>query len=108
MVFIEELSYALGGQVFAVHLNLVASVLLISPVSALAGIALNALSRRHEYEADRFAASHAGAGALAAALKKLSVDNLANLYPHPLYVMAYYSHPPLLSRLKRLEANMPR
>ncbi|MDH5382488.1 MAG: M48 family peptidase, partial [Cyclobacteriaceae bacterium] len=36
------------------------------------------------------------------ALKKLSVDNLSNLYPHKAYVFVHYSHPPLLERLKEL------
>jgi len=40
--------------------------------------------------------------ALARALKKLSVDSLSNLYPHPLYVFFHYSHPPLLERLKAI------
>lgn len=103
MVFSEELSYALGGSKYAIHLNLIAFVILFSPISAITGVALNALSRKHEFEADHFAALHADAQALATALKKLSVDNLSNLYPHPLYVFVHYSHPPLLSRLKRLK-----
>jgi STE24 endopeptidase len=41
--------------------------------------------------------------ALAAALKKLSVKNLSNMMPHPAYVFFHYSHPPLLSRLEKLE-----
>lgn len=103
MLFSEELSYALGGSTYAVHLNLIAFVILFSPISALTGVALNALSRKHEYEADAFAAQTADAQALATALKKLSVDNLSNLYPHPLYVWVHYSHPPLLNRLQRLK-----
>jgi STE24 endopeptidase len=41
---------------------------------------------------------------LADALKKLSVKNLSNMMPHPAYVFFHYSHPPLLSRLEKLEA----
>lgn len=103
VVFSEQLSYALGGEAYAIHLNLIAFVMLFSPVTALTGIALNGLSRRHEYQADRYAAQHADAQALATALKKLSVHSLSNLYPHPMYVWVHYSHPPLLSRLKQLE-----
>jgi STE24 endopeptidase len=39
------------------------------------------------------------------ALKKLSVDNLSNLLPHPLYVSLNYSHPPVLQRIKAILAS---
>jgi STE24 endopeptidase len=65
---------------------------------------LNGLSRRHERDADRFAvATTGGSRALADALKKLAAHNLANLTPHPLYVLLNYSHPPLLERIKAIE-----
>lgn len=61
------------------------------------------LSRRHEWEADRFACDLTGAPeALATALIKLSRENLANLHPHPLYARFYYSHPPVVERVRRL------
>ncbi len=61
------------------------------------------ISRRRESEADRFAVTLAGEEAfLQSSLIKLSKDNLSNLYPHPLYVFFYYSHPPLVERLKKL------
>jgi STE24 endopeptidase len=61
------------------------------------------LSRRHEWEADRFAAELTGRPLdLASALIKLSRENLANLYPHPLYAAFYYTHPPLIERVRRL------
>ncbi len=60
-------------------------------------------SRKHEREADDFALSLTGKPeAMAAALKKLSRDNLANLFPHPLYAAFHYSHPPLVKRVERL------
>ena len=63
------------------------------------------LSRRHEWEADRFAVELTGRpGALASALVKLSRDNLANLHPHPVYAAFYYSHPPVVARIARLLA----
>jgi STE24 endopeptidase len=40
---------------------------------------------------------------LAEALIKLSKENLANLHPHPLYAAFYYSHPPVVERVKRLQ-----
>ena len=60
---------------------------------------LNWWSRRHEYQADAFAARTLGATEpLVAALRKLNVKNLSNLTPHPLYSGFYYSHPTLLER----------
>jgi STE24 endopeptidase len=61
------------------------------------------LSRQHEWQADRFGCELSGApDALAAALIKLSGENLANLHPHPIYAMFYYSHPPVVERVQRL------
>jgi STE24 endopeptidase len=60
-------------------------------------------SRRHEYEADRFASAlTADPQSLATALIKLSKDNLSNLFPHPLYAGFYYSHPPVVERVRKL------
>ena len=61
------------------------------------------ISRRHEREADSFALQITGkARPLAEALIKLGADNLANLHPHPLYAAVYYSHPPLVQRVRRI------
>jgi STE24 endopeptidase len=63
----------------------------------------NAISRHFERQADDFAMKLIGSGEpLANALVKLSVDNLANLYPQKLYAYFNYSHPPVLERIKRL------
>jgi STE24 endopeptidase len=61
------------------------------------------LSRKNEFEADAYAKENYNGNALSMALKKLSVDSLSNLYPHPLYVFFHYSHPPLLKRLEKIE-----
>ena len=61
------------------------------------------LSRRHEWQADRFATELTGAPQdLASALVKLSSENLANLHPHPLYAWFHYSHPPMVERVRAL------
>jgi STE24 endopeptidase len=63
----------------------------------------NALSRYFERQADDFAMKLIGSGKpLADALVKLSVDNLANLYPQKLYAYFNYSHPPVLERIRKL------
>ncbi|HKJ89486.1 MAG TPA: M48 family metallopeptidase [Oceanipulchritudo sp.] len=64
----------------------------------------NALSRRHEYEADAFAREALGndPAPLMQALRVLSEKNLSNLTPHRLYSAFYYSHPTLLEREKSL------
>lgn len=67
--------------------------------------ALSSLSRRNEIEADCFASELTrDPEALSSALVKLSVENLANLHPDPLYAWMYYSHPPVVERVKRLRA----
>lgn len=102
MVFNENLSIALGGSQQAIHLNLIAFGILFSPISGITGLLMSLLSRKNEFEADAYAKETFSGTALANALKKLSVDSLSNLYPHPVYVFFHYSHPPLLQRLKAL------
>jgi STE24 endopeptidase len=102
MIQNENLSIALGGSQLALHLNLLAFGILFSPISGLTGLLMILLSRKNEFEADQFAKETYSGPALADALKKLSVDTLSNLYPHPLYVFFHYSHPPLLQRLDAL------
>jgi STE24 endopeptidase len=60
-------------------------------------------SRKHEYEADAYAASHATPSDLIHALVKLYQDNAATLTPDPLYSAFYDSHPPALLRIARLQ-----
>jgi len=102
MIFTPNLSLALGGTQQAIHLNLIAFGILFSPISGITGLLMSLLSRKNEFEADAYARETFDGTALANALKKLSVDTLSNLYPHPWYVFFHYSHPPLLERLKAL------
>jgi STE24 endopeptidase len=89
----------------SVYAGLVFFGLLFAPLDTLLGMALRAISRRHEFDADRFAAATAPQGrSLTTALKKLSVDNLSNLRPHPFYVFLNYSHPPVMERVEAIEA----
>ena len=96
------ISEALGGSGMVFHLGLMAFGILYSPLETVIGVLMNILSRKNEYEADDYAKNTYDGQALQLALKKLSVDSLSNLYPHPFYVFMHYSHPPLLKRLSAL------
>ena len=88
----------------SIHAGLVFFGLLYAPLDFFLGMIVQRISRRHEYAADRFAATTTGQfGPMVNALKKLSVHNLSNLSPHPLYVFLNYSHPPVLQRIAALE-----
>src|SRR4029453_12666075 len=62
-------------------------------------------SRRHEFEADAFAARYASATSLVRALVKLYEDNAATLTPDPLHSAFYDSHPPAAARIARLQTS---
>jgi STE24 endopeptidase len=80
--------FSLGGAAF---------VFWIQPLASL-------LSRRHEYEADRYAVRLAGKPeALKSALVRLNLENLSNLHPHPWYSAWHYSHPTLVERLAAID-----
>ena len=99
---VGEISQALGGKEMVFHLGLVAFGILYSPIGTILSILMNINSRKNEFEADYYAKTTYNGAALELALKKLSVDSLSNLYPHPLYTFIHYSHPPLLKRLSAL------
>ncbi len=74
---------------------------LYAPIEMILSVFGNMLSRRHEYEADAFAVStYKKPHSMISGLKKLSVDTLSNLTPHPLKVFLSYSHPPVLDRIR--------
>ncbi|MFN0125607.1 MAG: M48 family metallopeptidase [Verrucomicrobiales bacterium] len=84
-------------------LGFVFFMLLFEPVQTVIGVVTGLWSRRHEYEADAYAAQATGGPAdMTAALKRLARDSLANLTPHPLTVFLHYSHPPMIERLQAL------
>ena len=65
---------------------------------------VNFFIRRHEREADRVSYELTGdIAGMVSAFVKLSKENLTNLYPHPLYVLLYYSHPPILERIRDIK-----
>ena len=64
-------------------------------------------SRKHEFEADHYAAQHASVADLISALVKLYKDNAATLTPDPLHSLFYDSHPPATARIARLQGIAP-
>jgi len=104
MAYSAEVSWAMGGQTSALHLNLLAFGILYSPISTILGVIGNVISRKNEYEADAYAKETYGSGPLITSLKKMSADHLSNLTPHPAYVFVHYSHPPLKERVRAMEA----
>src|ERR1700742_4318887 len=88
--------------------------MVLTPLEAVVSMALNAVSRRFEYEADRFACTlqqklksddmRDMGSRLGSALVKLHVENLSTVWVDWLYSAYHHSHPTLTERLKALEA----
>lgn len=87
----------------SVYAGLLFFGMLFSPIEFILSLAMNALSRKNEYEADRFAIETTKSSEpFVDALKKLSKDNLSHLTPHPFYVKRNYSHPPVVERVRAI------
>lgn len=85
------------------HAALVLFSLLSGPCTFYLGPLMNLLSRKHEYEADRFAAvTLQNGGPMEEALVNLTIKNLSNLTPHPWYSFYHYSHPTPVERIEAL------
>ena len=78
---------------------------LIWPFSNLTNTAFNYLSRKHEYQADAFAAKEGYGEALISALKRLVNESLSEINPHPWIVKTEYSHPTLSQRITAVREN---
>jgi STE24 endopeptidase len=103
--FSRVLFDAFGVAQISPHVGLVLFSILLEPVSKLLGVLANAWSRRHEFEADAYAAKVTGDGdSLGEALKKMTADHLSHPSPAALRVWLDYSHPPLVQRLSALHA----
>lgn len=100
----SELFAAFKMENISVYASLLFFGFLYSPISTIISIVMNIFSRKWEYEADRFAVETTGKGEeMVSALKKMSIDTLSNLTPHPLKVFFYYSHPPVLARIQAIK-----
>lgn len=94
---------AFGMEQQSIYSGILFFGLLYTPIEMVLSIVIQAVSRKNEYEADRFAAETTNQPQrLIDALKKLSANNLSNLTPHPFYVFLNYSHPPLLERIRAI------
>ena len=103
LVDFRPLFSAFGLKQPSNHAALVLFSLLSGPATFYLTPLINLLSRKHEYEADRFAVVTLGNGqAMEEALIKLSVKNLANLTPHPWYSAYHYSHPTPGERIRAI------
>lgn len=78
---------------------------LLWPFNNLSGTAMNYISRKHEYEADAFAAKEGYGEALISALKRLVNESLSEINPHPWIVKTTYSHPTLSQRITAVREN---
>ncbi len=99
----SELAKAFSMTESSVYSSLVFFGFLYTPINLLFSILFNFISRRNEFEADRYVARSTGSpDYLINSLKKLSQANCSNLTPHPLMVFIHYSHPPVLLRIEKL------
>jgi STE24 endopeptidase len=99
----QNLASALGAQSPSFHIVLTGFFFIFEPVSTVLSVLINILSRKFEFQADRFAAENYDAELLISALKKLHVKSLSNIIPHKAYVFIHYSHPPLYERIEKLK-----
>ncbi len=99
----EGLFSAFKTENTSIYASLCFFAFLYAPINTVVSIFSNTLSRKYEYEADAYAVSTYGKPeSMISALKKLTVDNLSNLTPHPLKVFLSYSHPPVLKRIEAI------
>ena len=100
----EGLFSAFKMENVSIYASLLFFSILYSPIELIISLLGNAISRKHEFEADAYAKAATGTGKdLIDGLKKLTVTNLGNLTPHKLTVWLNYSHPPVLSRIQALD-----
>ncbi len=98
-----DIAMALGGSGPSFHLGMIGFFYLFAPLSLVMSLFFGFFSRRNEYQADQFAAKTASREDMKSALRRLSIENLTNPHPHPLYVLFHYSHPPVAQRLSALD-----
>jgi len=96
-------SMAFGFEGANLAFGIYALFILFEPLDLILKIPENALSRKHEYEADAFEREHVGKEASISAIKKLYREDLGNLTPHPFVVRLYHTHPTASQRVAAFE-----
>jgi STE24 endopeptidase len=97
------ISIAFGFEEANIVFGFIIMMIIISPILMLLKLPMNAMSRKHEYEADAFGKETMGKEIPISALKKLYREDLGNLTPHPFVVMLNHSHPTASQRIAALE-----
>ncbi len=97
--------HGLGVETMSNHTALILFTLVMPVFSFFIAPISNALSRKHEFEADAFAAKHTNANDLISSLVKLYRDNAATLTPDKLYSAFHDSHPQASIRINHLKAS---
>lgn len=98
--------HGLGIETPSMHAALVLFILLLSVLGVYIQPLFSYFSRRHEFEADDFAASQSDARDLIQALVKLYEENASTLTPDPLYSAFHDSHPPAPVRIAHLSSKI--
>lgn len=99
----QALFDAFKMQTVSVYGALIFFGFLYTPISMFLSVVQNIISRKYEYEADKYSVTtYKNPQSMIEALKKLSVDNLSNLTPHKFKVFMEYSHPTVLDRIKAI------
>lgn len=99
---VPEFSTAFGFSDTHFGFGIILFTVLMEPLTILLGLPTSYYSRKHEYQADRFATVHYNASDMENSLKVLARANFSNLTPHPLNVKLTYSHPPIADRIRAI------
>ncbi len=100
----KDLFAAFKMEQTSIYASLLFFGFLYAPIEMSLSVLGNILSRKHEYDADAYSVlTYRRPASMISALKKLSVENLSNLTPHPLKVFLSFSHPPVLERIRAIK-----
>jgi len=105
-VYTPELYESFGFIEKPIIIGFILFSLVYSPFENIIGFIMNVLSRKHEFEADRFSSQHDYGAELKSGLIKLHTVNKSNVDPDIWYSIYHYSHPPLLERIKAIDISL--